>query len=281
MTSIVTSIIVGCVFLTTGVMKVVYSRPFILHVRNLGILPRSLNEVAASLFIQLECGIGAALVLYIFPSELIPILAALIVVLSILSAWGVSSGRVEDCGCYGGWLNLSLKQSLGLNSLYLVLLLISWWMLEIRPPVLMWKVWIILGLLILSNFLIRRSANSPLINISPIRPGRRWQLKWSNSSGMNEGRDGCLYIFMSRRCQLCKRWEPYILNLLGQENMPMPVLIFPNAGKDTNIWDERIPQQVVKSGIFRYLIYQTPTAVLVKNGLIENKWVAHFPDEYI
>jgi hypothetical protein len=346
--------LVGCVFLLTGVIKVVYSRPFIAHVRNLKILPRSLNEVAASLFIQLECGIGIALMMSIFTVELIPILIALILVLSILSAWGVNSGRVEDCGCYGGWLNLTLKQSLGLNFLYLLLLVISWWNLENASPVLMWKVWIIVGVIVLSNFLIRRSANSPLIDISPLRPGRRWKTKWSDFRELNGDRETRLVIFMTSRCQLCKSWEPYILNLIDQANMPLPILIFPDivarsssfhlfpllkgavgdvdrgktnpgnfSAKDTKIWDEKIPQkirdtkiwdekipqkirdtkiwdekipqkirdtkiwdekiplQIMKSGIFRYLIYQTPTAVLVRNGYVENKWVARFPEEYI
>jgi len=281
MISVIASFLVGCVFLITGVAKVVYSRPFIAHIRNLGVLPRSLNEVAASLFIQLECGVGAALVLSIFPTEFLPILAGLILALSILSVWGVKSGRVENCGCYGGWVTLSLKQSLGLNILYLLLLLVSWWMQEISPPVMMWKIWVIVGLFILSNFLIRRSANSPLIDISPIRSGRRWQPKWSNLSELNEAADAYLYIFMTHHCQLCKSWEPYIMNLLGQQNTPLPVLIFPEVAKDTDIWDERVLQQTLTPGTFRYLIYQTPTAVLVRNGLIENKWVAHFPDEYV
>ena len=332
--------LIGSVFLITGALKVVYSRPFIAHVRNLGILPRALNEVAASLFIQLECGIGVALILSIFTIELVPILIGLIFVLSILSAWGVISGRVQDCGCYGGWLNLTLKQSLGLNFLYLLLLVIGWWTLETGPPILMWKVWIIVGVIILSNFLIRRSANSPLIDISPLRPGRRWKTKWADLKELNGDRETRLVIFMTSRCQLCQSWEPYILNLIDQANMPLPILIFPDIAarsssfrlfpllkgavgdvdrgktnpennsakdtkiwdekipqkirdtkiwdekipqkiRDTKIWDEKIPQRIMKSGIFRYLIYQTPTAVLVRNGYVENKWVARFPEEYI
>jgi len=260
---------------------VLYSRPFIAHVRNLGILPHSLSEVAASLFIQLECGIGTALVLSIFTAELIPILIGLILILSILSAWGVISGRVEDCGCYGGWLNLTLGQSLGLNFLYLLLLVIGWWTLETTPPVLMWKVWIILGIFILCNFLIRRSANSPLIDMSPVQQGRKWRAEWLESKELNGTPGSRLVIFMTSRCQLCKRWEPYILNLLDQENMPLPLLVFPDGAEDLTVWDEKIPLEKMNPRLFRYLIYQTPTAVLVRNGVIETKWVAHFPEEYI
>ncbi len=273
--------IIGSVFLITGALKVFYSRPFIVHVRNLGILPSSLNEVAASLFIQLECGIGMALVLPIFTAELIPILIGLILGLSILSAWGVISGRVEDCGCYGGWLNLTLGQSLGLNFLYLLLLVIGWRTMEAYPPVLMWKVLIILGIFILCNFLIRRSANSPLIDVSPVQPGSKWRTKWLDSKELILAPESRLVIFITSRCQRCKSWEPYILNLMGRKNMPLPLLIFPDGIKNPGIWDEKIPLQMMNSRLFQYLIYQTPTAVLVKNGVIENKWVARFPEEYI
>ncbi len=265
----------------TGALKVVYSRPFIVHVRNLGILPLTFNEVAASLFIQLECGIGVALVMSIFTVELILILIGLIFILSMLSAWGVISGRVDDCGCYGGWLNLSLKQSLGLNLIYLLLLAIGWSNLETDPPILMWKVWIIMGVFVLTNFLIRRSANSPLIDISPIRPKRRWKAEWFDFSEFNGERETRLVIFLRTRCQLCRSWEPYILNLMDQEDLPLPIIIFPDADESPNFWNEKIPLQRMKPGLFRYLIYQAPTAVLVKSGLIVNKWVARFPEEYI
>ena len=279
--SVVIFFIIGSVFLITGALKVLYSRPFITHVRNLRILPHSLSAVAASLFIQLECGIGMALILSIFTAELIPVLIGLILSLSILSAWGVISGRVEDCGCYGGWLSLTLGQSLGLNFLYLVLLVIGWRTLEVYPPVLMWKVWIILGIFILCNFLIRRSANVPLIDVSPVQPGRKWRTKWLDSKELGIAPESRLVIFINSRCQQCKHWEPYILNLLGRENLPAPLLVIPDRVKDPGLWDEKIPLKMMNSRMFRYLVYQTPTAVLVKNGVIENKWVAHFPEEYI
>ncbi|MBU2646284.1 hypothetical protein KKI24_16375 [bacterium] len=281
MATVVILFLIGCVFLFAGVTKVVYSRPFIVHIRNLGILPRSLNETAASLFIQLECAIGGALVLYVFPGELIPILIGLILGLSILSAWGVASGRVDDCGCYGGWLNLSLKQSLGLNAIYLLLLIVSWRLQENDPPVLMWKVGVVVGIIILSNFLIRRSANSPLFDISPIQVGRRWQSQWVTPEYLNGDPVAYLYIFMAHRCQMCRSWQPYVTNLLGRAGMPLPVLVFPDDSGDMDIWDETIPVQKIKPVPFRYLVYRTPTAVLVKNGRIENKWVARFPEEFI
>jgi len=275
-------ILIGSVFLITGLLKVIYSRPFILHVRNLGILPRALNEISASVFIQAECGVGVALLLQVFSSELIPVLFALIVGLSALTAWGVHSGRVEDCGCYGGWLNLDLKQSLGLNAVYLILLTVAWWTLGEDPPLEMWKVLFVIVVFALCNFLVRKSANDPLLDISPLKMGRKWNRRWSNFQDVKEDEvESVLYIFMSHNCFRCKDWDPYILNLLQQTDLPTPVLIFPDIDSEPENRLKNVSLRVMRPGKFRFLVYRTPTAVLVKNGLIEGKWVAHFPEAYI
>ena len=273
--------LVGCVFLFTGLIKVIYARPFIVHVRQLGILPRSLNEIAASFFIQLECAAGTALVLSAYPLELIPVLMGLILVLSVLSVWGVRTGRVEDCGCYGGWLNLDIKQSLALNILYLVMLSYCWIRPDGNPPLPMWKVLVIIGVIALSNFLVRGSANSPLIDLSPLKPRRKWNMKWSNPADFQRNSNGSVfYIFMSWRCYQCRIWDPYIRNMHQQSGLPSPVLIFPETEEEEKRLVE-VPHLFIKPGVFRRLVYQTPTAVLVTDGLVEDRWVVRFPEAYI
>ena len=42
--------------------------------------------------------------------------------LAALTAWGTSTGRVEDCGCYGGLVMLTPAQSLALDGVYVALL---------------------------------------------------------------------------------------------------------------------------------------------------------------
>ncbi len=275
-------ILIGSVFLVTGLLKVIYSRPFILHVRNLGILPRALNEISASVFIQAECGVGVALLLQLFSKELIPVLFVLIVSLSALTAWGVRSGRVDDCGCYGGWLNLDLKQSLGLNVVYLILLAFAWRTLEEDPPLEMWKVLFVITVFAFCNFLVRKSVNEPLVDISPLQTGRKWNWRWSNFQDVREDKaESVLYIFMSHNCFRCKDWDPYILNLLQQTDLPTPVLIFPDIDSELESRLKNVSLRVMRPGIFRFLVYRTPTAVLVNNGLIEGKWVARFPEVYI
>lgn len=282
MLATVLMILVGLVFLLTGLIKVVYSRPFIMHVKSLGILPRSVTEIAASLFIQLECAIGTALVLSAFPRQLLPALVFLILGLSILTAWGVSSGRIEDCGCYGGWLNLRLHQSLALNALYALMLGVGWWLSEVQGRIPMWKVLAVIAVMAATNFLIRGSANAPLIDLSPLKPGRRWKPRWVDPSEFAGDRsDSLLFIFMSQRCYRCREWDPYILNLRKQPDLPFPVLIFPNNASAIEERLKHVPHRSIATGLFRYLVSQTPTAVLVERGIIQDRWVTRFPDAFI
>lgn len=275
-------ILVGIVFLITGFIKVIYSRPFIIHVRHLGILPRPLTEIAASLFIQLECSVGTALVLFAFPVELIPAVMFMILVLSGITVWGVATRRVEDCGCYGGWLNLDIKQSLGLNLVYLVMLVGAWTSVDQDPPIAMWKVLAIIGVMALSNFLVRGSANSPLIDLSPLKPGRRWKQRWVESlDPATAAGNASFVVFMTQSCYRCKEWNEYIVNLAENPELPEPVLIFPEGGKEIEPLHGSIAHHIIKVGLFRFLVYQTPTAVLVRDGRIEARWVGHFPDEFI
>lgn len=259
-----------------------YAKPFMVHVRNLKILPRSLNEIGASLFIQLECGIGAALVMSAFSAELIPVLIVLIPGLSALTVWGVRSGRIDDCGCYGGWLNLSLKQSLGLNGLYIVMLVLAGVSLDVVPVVPMWKVLVIIGVMALSNFLIRGSANAPLVDLSPLKPGRAWKRKWLNPTDFQQsGSESILFVFMSQRCYRCKDWDPYIINLNETPDLPAPVLIFPETDSELQERLTGIPHQAINPGLFRYMVYQTPTAVLVSGEVITGRWISRFPEEFV
>lgn len=36
------------------------------------------------------------------------------------------SGRAEDCGCYGGFITQSIWQSVAINALYLLLIVMAW-----------------------------------------------------------------------------------------------------------------------------------------------------------
>src|SRR6516165_12699369 len=111
MTGLACSAIVGVVFLVTGALKAVNSAAFIPQVFRYRLLPPRITPAAAVLFIGLECGLGAALTTGLSP-WLLPLTMALLAAFAGLTFWGDKSGRVEDCGCYGGLLLISPAQSI-------------------------------------------------------------------------------------------------------------------------------------------------------------------------
>ena len=118
MVSAVASALVGVVFLVTGALKALDSARFLREVSRFGLLPRSWERPAAVLIAVFECALGAALLIPM-SAWLYPLAAAVLVVFLGLTAWGVRSRRIDDCGCYGGQLMLTPAQSMALDALYL------------------------------------------------------------------------------------------------------------------------------------------------------------------
>ena len=118
--------IVGVVFLAAAVMKAINPSNFHGHITRLGLVPRRWARLFAPALIGVEGAWGAALIIAFAPTVVLPATAVALVLLSGMSAWGVRSGRTEDCGCYGGFITPSLWQSVGLNGLYFALTSIAW-----------------------------------------------------------------------------------------------------------------------------------------------------------
>lgn len=121
----VSSFIVGLVFLLTGIAKVISPWKFTQHITQLKLLSGLWNYRAALLFIGIECALGVALIFAFLPSITLPTSILFTLGLSVLTYWSTSTGRTENCGCYNGTLDVSPKQSLLLNGLYVLLLKVS------------------------------------------------------------------------------------------------------------------------------------------------------------
>src|SRR5215471_13527949 len=119
--------LVGLVFLGTGTLKALDSVRFFGQLRRYRLLPPALALPAALLFIAVECALGTALVLGL-SLWLLPAAALMLVAFAALTAWATSTGRVEDCGCYGGLVMLTPAQSLALDGVYVALLAVAWYL---------------------------------------------------------------------------------------------------------------------------------------------------------
>ena len=118
--------IVGATFLWTGAIKAIAPHVFSAHLARLGWIPPRLNGYAVVASAGLETAWGAALMLGVAPSLLLPATVVLLAILTSISWWGVKSGRTTDCGCYGGFVEPSISQSIVVNAGLGALVIAAW-----------------------------------------------------------------------------------------------------------------------------------------------------------
>jgi len=272
--------LIGIVFLFSGLIKSLYLQPFINHIQKLRLFPKKANVLIALFFVELECGLGISMILHVYPRELIPFTFFLVIWLSVFNFWANRSGRAADCGCYGSLITLAPWQTLSINSLYLVILAAGWFTRIEDYTTVMWKVWIVIFSILICGYLAKRSVDSPLVDFSKLKTGTQWQNKWVTSDDLGSG--ACLAVFLSNECSICKDWIAEIETLNLSDFKPSLIYILPNK-PDINQFLQtefkvQIPQYLIKPRLFNSLIYQTPTAVLIDNGTVLEKWVTGFPD---
>ena len=274
--------LIGIVLFFAGLLKSLYIQPFIGHVTSLKLFPQKSNVLIALLFVEIECGLGMSLILHVYPQELIPFTIFLILVLSVLNYWAVRSGRAEDCGCYGGLITFTPRQSLALNLFYLAILWIGYISQIDGYATGMWKVWIVVITILIGGYLAKQSAKSPLIDLSRLRKGSSWQDSWLNSDIFKAG--SFFITFLNRNCADCTKWIDELKNLKTIGNSPTIVCLLPDDSASVNYADTEIKPHftyfLVDRRLFRRLVFQTPTAVLVSESKVVEKWVADFPDVF-
>ncbi|MCP4752456.1 MAG: hypothetical protein GY866_16320 [Proteobacteria bacterium] len=284
-TAHICTLLVGCILLFFGAVKTLHSYPFLVHVRRFRLFPDRLSALVAILFIELECGLGIALILHAYPHELVPTAFMLLIILTVLTFWGTRSGRVDDCGCYGGLFRLDPRHSLLLNIGYMVLLCIAWFYSEEDYRTSMWKIWMVVVAILISHFLGKRSIMSPLLDLSRIKAGKSWNPDWLKNDDTIPVRGICFVAFLNHNCPVCEKWIALLNNMHTQAEMPKLIGVVPE--KDDG--DESFRQMhtigfqlvMMERRTFNYLASQTPTAILLENGVILEKWVDGFPVRYV
>jgi len=280
--------IVGATFVWTGIIKALEPHVFQRHLVNLGwIQPkhayRSLITVAG-----LEAGWGAALILGVMPRLLLSATVLLLVALTVVSTWGVRTGRTTDCGCYGGYVVPSLTQSLLLNGTFVGLTLATWIVRRNAGPTPVWKLAAAIavgaGVAILArtsiNFLAKHGRF--MVDLNPLKIGGRWHGRWGAPISDDGGEH--LVSYLGLECPHCKRWIrvlnaidqasglPSVVGIVGASSEQLPAFIA-NSGI-------RFPMRTIPTTLMNRLAWRVPTTVLVSGGRIQNKWGGQMPPEF-
>lgn len=276
--------IVGLVFLVTGTVKALSSRRFIEHIAQLGVLPGQLIVPTAIIFIGLECSLGAALILHIYPKWLVPVTLGLLVLLSLVTIWSTSSDRTEDCGCYGGIAIVTPTQSVLLNLSYIALMVLAWYCPVADYETATWQ-WVVpLFLLVIGAILAQKSLETPIIDFSYLKAGKQWQAKWLEKSPHDLQQGDWFIVFLSQECPYCKRWIPFLNIMNAQQHLPNAMGVM--TLNDAEIKEFKIkhlahfPVVSMNELLYSYMVDGVPTAALVKDGKIESVAIGEMPQEY-
>lgn len=283
--------LVGAVLAFAGLAKALEPEHFVRHLKNLGLLPVRLLVPVALAVISLQCGLGAALLLRLRPDWFLPAAMVLLLGLAGLGYWSTATGRTADCGCYNGLLTFSPLQSLSLDAGYASLLGFAWWQ-GAPPEPRLWTLALVLVAALgggaVAFGLLGHSARhgKPLLDLTPMKVGRRWKPSWLPSGAELPGERETLVVFLGANCSHCMQWIK-VLNRVHQ----IPGL--PSVQGVVALRPDRLADYLSRSGA-RFPVAPitpwaaarlsrsiTPTAVLIRDGVIREKWIRSMPKPFV
>jgi hypothetical protein len=287
------SLIVGIVFLVTGIVKALEPRLFISHVARLGaglFFPKLLIP-STIVFTIFECALGAALIFRLFPSYLFPITLGLLLILSAITIWGTTTKRVEDCGCYTGLLKVNPKQSLALNCFYA--LSIALYFLHPIPDFLTQSqqlnalsISVLASATItLASYLYYWKAKKPILDLMPIKINKPWNPDWI-ADYRGDWTDGeILAVFLNPKCGLCKHWLSVLRVIHLRPNFPNVVggLVGSKEEVEEYLRDRDLPFPIVavQPSVAARSLESFPSAIVLENGIVKDKWIGKMPREFV
>ena len=286
------STIVGNIFLFTGLAKIIEPWKFTQHIAKLDLINPQLIIPTSLTFTAIESALGVALILRVLPTVIMPISILLLLSLSVLTYWSTSTGKTEDCGCYNGWLEITPVQSLILNAIYIFLLIFAEFFGQYQPTFL-WQWLIVLIIFIISYALAAGSLEymqengRPYIDFTPLQENRKWQIEWLGEDSESLMSGSVIVVFMSPECSQCKHWLGVLKLVQWQDNLPAIVGLIDaeNIQEGQDFVDRyflNFPVVAVDKRFYKKLkIEVVPTAVVLQDGVIQEKWIGLMPMWFI
>lgn len=278
-------LIIGAIFFITGVAKALSSKEFIYHNYKYGLLPQKIVPQVAITFIGLESALGLALIFHEFPQWLIPVSILFLIGSSGLILWSTSSGKTEDCGCYGGLVIITPQQSILLNLGYILLLAIAWLYPVPNHHTETWQ-WILALIVgVFASTLGWQSQHKPLIDFSRIKIGNTWKRRWLKDSPNDLQQGSHFVVFLSKDCPYCKRWVPFLNMMNTQKDLPQVLGIMSLPSDELEAFQDeqmvRFPLVSMDKLLFSYMADAYPTAILIEDGVMTQKWIGELPEPYL
>ncbi|MDZ7970332.1 MAG: hypothetical protein RM368_36295 [Nostoc sp. DedSLP03] len=289
--SVISSFVVGSVFLVTGVVKALAPTRFIIHISQLQLLPQKANIGAAIAFTILECVLGVALILRLFPQWLFLGTIVLLLLLSSLTYWSTSTKRTDDCGCYNGLIDISPKQSLLLNALYITLMGLAWFypvpdILTVSQQVTVLLIYLTTSCLLTAvSYIYFWKQKKSILNLEPLQVNRRWQLQWLKEYPESLTTGEKLVVFLMPGCPTCKNWLKVLKVVHQRTDLPDVVAGVPQTSEQVQEFVQsnniNFPVVAMSPTVVARLTNAFPTAVLLEDGMIREKWLGVMPLDFV
>lgn len=278
--------IVGATFIYTGIIKAIAPHTFQNHLSSLGWIPWKFLRPAVTAAAGLEAAWGLALVTGAAPAVFYPATIALLAILTAISWWGVRSGKAKDCGCYGGYIQPSISQSMAINATFIALIALAWRFTTPTMDAALWQITlIVVGGILLAGLTetaqrFESSTGNPMIDTNPLKVGERWKHRWAD--GATAGIDGeVLVAYLGPNCPYCSQFVKVANAMVQSPTLPKVVGVMsapdPQVAEYVKNYEVRFPVVTVSQSLMGRLTRAVPTAVLVKSGKIEDMWVGNMP----
>lgn len=280
----------GLPFLWSGYIKATEPGPFLAHVTRLRLIPAPLLRATVVCIAAFEVSLGMALLLRVAVPYSYIGTAAFLLVLSVITIWGVRSGKTTDCGCYGGYVQPSVPQSLTANTVFGAITLLAWQASASRPPE-TFKLWqsalVVLfgaasGVLSAAALRHERRHGEPLFDRNPLKIGNKFNPSWARLDKKYLEQD-IIVCFLGTECPHCSRWVRFLNFMSKSPAFPsvVGVLAAPRSTIQSYVEDNSInfPVRGVASSLMARLAPAIPTTVFVKNGLVNDIWLGGAPTQ--
>ena len=171
-----------------------------------------MNIGVAIAFTILECVLGIALILRLFPQWLFISTIVLLLLLSGLTYWSTSTKRTDDCGCYNGLIDISPKQSLLLNAVYITLMGLAWFypvadILTVSQQVTALFISLATSSLLTAvSYIYYWKNKKPILDLELLKVNRSWQPQWLKEYAESLTTREKLVVFLMPGCPTCKNW---------------------------------------------------------------------------
>lgn len=281
---------VGAAFIWAGAIKAIAPHTFRSHLRALDAVSSKFVAPAVSLAAGLETAWGLMLLVDAASSIAYPATVLLLLVLTSISWWGVRSGKAKDCGCYGGFIQPSISQSIAINSAFAALIIAAWLLGTPSTSVAPWQIAIIVtgglgfGLLghVAQRFEFRHGRL--MFETSPLKVGNRWRHSWAD--GQTARIDGeMLVAFLGPNCPYCSMFVKIANAMVQSPHLPRVVGVMSATDEEVRAYSERLgirfPVATVSQSLMGRLARAVPTAVIVESGKIQEMWVGDMPPKIV